>query len=223
MIDWQRAEILLFDMDGTVLDLNFDNHFWNRAIPQHYAELHGMAEHEATSELVPRFKAAEGRLDWYCVDYWSRELGLDVMAIKQNFAAGIAVLPGAEAFLAEQRAAGRRLWLVTNAHPQTLSLKLRHAPIGDYFERHVSSHDLGFPKEDARFWSAFSADCPVGAAQSVMFDDNHRVLEAAQAHGIGQLVRITRPDTLRPAAEFDAAAHGMVAVHGLADLLSNSV
>ncbi len=220
LIDWRRAEVLLLDMDGTVLDLNFDNHFWTRAIPQHFAELRGMALQEAVDELLPRFRAAEGRLDWYCVNYWSRELGLDVMGLKQSYAADIAPLPGAEAFLAEQRAAGRRLWLVTNAHPETLRLKLQQVSIGDYFEQQVSSHELGFPKEDARFWSAFARLCPVPAERCVMFDDNHSVLRAAQVHGIGQVVRITRPDTRLPAVSFDPGEHGMLAVAGLEDLLS---
>lgn len=217
-LDWQRADILLLDMDGTVLDLHFDNHFWAEALPRHYAETCGMQEAQARAELLPRFRAAEGRLDWYCIDYWSRELGLDVMRLKQNYRAGIALLPGAERFLQAQQAAGRRLWLVTNAHPETLRLKLQCSGIDRYFECCLSSHDLGFPKEDARFWPAFAAQCPVSAERSVMIDDNRRVLQTAADFGIGQLVCITRPDTCRPPLAYQG--EGMLAVPGLVDLIS---
>lgn len=194
-LDWHRAEILLLDMDGTVLDLRFDNHFWTQALPAHYAEQRGLDPEVAKSQLTPLFTAIQGQLDWYCVEYWSRELGLDVMALKRELADDIALLPGAEQFLQAQQAAGRRLWLVTNAHPQTLALKLERTGIDTYFERCLASHELGHAKEDARFWQAFDALCPVAAEASVMIDDNLSVLRAAGEHGIGQRVQITRPDS----------------------------
>lgn len=216
LLDWDRAEILLLDMDGTVLDLQFDNHFWAETLPAHYAERQGMSVDEAKAELQPRFRAAEGRLDWYCIEYWSRELGLDVLALKQAHAHGIRVLDGAEPFLTAQLAAGRRLWLVTNAHPQTLALKLAQTHIGRYFERCLSSHALGHAKEETGFWPRFADQCPVAAEACMMIDDNQSVLEAARTFGIGQQLRITCPDSRRPAHE---APHHMPAVTGLGALL----
>ena len=38
MIDWNAINTVLLDMDGTILDLHFDNYFWKEYVPQKYAE-----------------------------------------------------------------------------------------------------------------------------------------------------------------------------------------
>ncbi|MGB1579894.1 MAG: HAD family hydrolase, partial [Nevskiales bacterium] len=130
---------------------------------------------------------------------------------------GIGLLDGAEDFLKAQVAAGRRLWLVTNAHPKTLALKAERTGIDRYFERCVTSHELGHAKEDARFWANFDTHCPVPREGRVMVDDNTRVLRAARAHGADQCVQITQPDS--SVAEPHKAAEGFVAVRGLFELM----
>ena len=68
--------------------------------------------------------AATGTLDWYCIDYWSRELSLDIMAMKRARRHEIDVgCPRRDGFLARVRAAGKRIALVTNAHREILALK----------------------------------------------------------------------------------------------------
>ena len=72
MFDWEDIDTVLLDMDGTLLDLHFDNHFWLEYVPQRYAEQHGISLDAAKQELMQRYRQVEGTLDWYCVDYWSR-------------------------------------------------------------------------------------------------------------------------------------------------------
>ena len=33
-IDWSKIDTVLLDMDGTLLDLRFDNWFWQELIPR---------------------------------------------------------------------------------------------------------------------------------------------------------------------------------------------
>lgn len=42
MIDWSAIDTVLLDMDGTLLDLHFDNHFWQHHLPLRFAERHGL-------------------------------------------------------------------------------------------------------------------------------------------------------------------------------------
>ena len=42
LVDWNQIELLLLDMDGTLLDLHFDNHFWLEHVPRRYAEMHDL-------------------------------------------------------------------------------------------------------------------------------------------------------------------------------------
>ena len=116
-------------MDGTLLDLRFDNWFWQEHVPAVYAAAHGLEPEAALAPPMPRFAAARGRLDWYCIDYWSRELGLDIRAIKRGVREQVAWIPGAEAFLVRLRALGKRRVLLTNAHPETLAIKDEHVDL----------------------------------------------------------------------------------------------
>src|SRR3989344_2884586 len=78
MIAWNQLDTLLLDLDGTLLDLHYDNHFWLDHVPRRYAETHGLSPEAAREEVLGRYQRAEGTLNWYCVDYWSRELRLDI-------------------------------------------------------------------------------------------------------------------------------------------------
>ena len=42
MIDWQRIDTVFLDMDGTLLDLNFDTYFWMEHVPRRFSEKHGV-------------------------------------------------------------------------------------------------------------------------------------------------------------------------------------
>jgi putative hydrolase of the HAD superfamily len=51
MINWNNIDTVLLDMDGTLLDLHFDNYFWLTHVPQRYAEAHGIDAEEAKTRL----------------------------------------------------------------------------------------------------------------------------------------------------------------------------
>lgn len=214
IVNWNQVDIVLLDMDGTLLDLNFDNAFWQEHLPRHYAETQGLPLEAARAYLEPLFMSWRGRLEWYCVDHWSRELDLDVAGLKTRYTHLIAILPGVERFLAAARAAGKQLWLLTNAHPAALELKLAATRLGPALDQVLSSHHFGYPKEDARFWPLLRARHPFDPVRALMVDDNLSVLEAARAYGIGQILGITHPDTQRPSRPLE----GVPTVEGLSAL-----
>ena len=198
MIAWDRTDTVLLDMDGTLLDLRFDNHFWHEHVPRRYAERHGLPAAVAREELIARYRKVEGTLDWYCVDYWSRELGLDIAQLKQEVDHLIALHAHVLDFLQALRARGKRLWLATNAHRKALTLKLARTGLDAHFDTVVCAHDLGEPKESPAFWQALQRTHPFEPQASALIDDSLAVLRAARRHGVAQLVAITRPDSTRP-------------------------
>ncbi len=148
-----HIDTLLLDLDGTLLDLAFDTHFWHEVVPEYFGRTRGMTASEALEkEIGPRLRSAEGTLNWYSLDYWSRMLELDLSAIKSEHDSRIAWLPGAQDFLQRQRAAGRRLVLATNSHPETLRIKDEKVAIRPLLDAVYSSHQFGAPKEHAEFW-----------------------------------------------------------------------
>jgi HAD superfamily hydrolase (TIGR01509 family) len=207
MINWQNVNSVFLDMDGTLLDLNFDNHFWLEFVPRCYAERHGLSVAEAEARLKPRFKATEGRLEWYCLDYWTEQLNLDLVGLKAEIAGLIAVLPHVTDFLEAVRRSGRRLVLVTNAHPKSLGLKMEQTCLHVFFDAIISSHTLGLAKEMPGFWTQLGQIEPFDAAQTLLVDDSPAVLRSAREFGIGHLVAVRKSDSRLPPrdiAEFPA-------------------
>jgi len=209
MIDWSTIDTVLLDMDGTLLDLHFDNHFWLEHVPKRYAQAKGLDLEAATEELMGRYQAVAGTLDWYCVDHWSRELGLDIVMLKQEVSHLIALHPHVLEFLDALAAADKRRVLVTNAHQKALALKLDKTPLGDHLDRLLCAHDFGLPKEHGDFWDRLREVEPFDPARTLFVDDSLSVLRAAADYGIHWLLAIERPDSRQPAkdmAEFPAVA-----------------
>lgn len=196
-VDWTSVETVFLDMDGTLLDLAFDEWFWRELIPRHYAARHGLTEAAARAVLEPKFQAVIGTMDWYCIDHWTRALALDVRALKRAAADEIRYLPGAEEFLSRLRGLGKRVVLVTNAHPETLAIKDERVALTRHFHAVYSSHPFGAPKEHPQFWPRLGRLEPFDASRTLFVDDSLPVLESARRHGIGCLRAVRRPDTRR--------------------------
>jgi len=217
-LDWAGIDSVLLDMDGTLLDLHFDNHFWLEHLPQRYAEHHGISREQADAELLPLFRDNAGQLNWYCLDFWSRELKLSIRDLKREVAHLIALRPDADTFLAALRGAGKRVALITNAHRDSLSLKLERVELAPWFDRLISSHDYGFPKEDRQFWQALHADFGFEPARSLFIDDSLPILRSARAFGVAHLLAVRQPDSRQGAkdtAEFAAVEDYRALIEGL--------
>lgn len=206
-LPWHQIDTVLLDMDGTLLDLHFDNHFWLKHLPQRYAEHHGISLALAEAELLPLFRQHAGTLNWYCTDFWSRELKLSIRELKREVADLIALRADAELFLRALREAGKRVVLITNAHRDSLSLKMERVELSPWFERLISSHDYGFPKENQQFWFALRQDVGFDPACSLFIDDSLPILRSAGQFGVAHLLAVRQPDSQagpKDTEEFDA-------------------
>lgn len=198
MLNWSEIDTVLLDMDGTLLDLHFDNHFWQVYVPVKYAERHGLSPAEAHDECFRRYNAKAGTLDWYCVDYWTEALDLDIARLKEELAHLIQVHPDVREFLAAAKAAGKRVALVTNAHHRSLALKMQRTGLDVHFDAIHSSHSFGIAKESPAFWAELGKVEPFDPARTLLADDSLPVLRSAAAYGIRHLLAIRQPDTRQP-------------------------
>ncbi len=198
MINWKEIDTVLLDMDGTLLDLNFDNHFWKEFVPLKFAEQQGLSTTTAKQQLEPRFKSMEGKLEWYCLDYWSEVLQLDIAGLKAELSGLIAVLPHVTEFLEKLQQSSLKVLLVTNAHRDSLALKMEKTCLQPFFDGIISSHDLGLPKEHAVFWDLLQQQQPFDKQKTLLIDDNLKVLNSARLFGIVHLISVSKPDSKQP-------------------------
>jgi 5'-nucleotidase len=215
-IDWDAIDSVFLDMDGTLLDLHFDNHFWLEHVPKRYAEKVGVSLDQAKDSLMPRYRRIQGTLDWYCVDHWSRELGLDIALLKAEVEHLIAVHPFVIDFLDALAARGKRRVLVTNAHQKSIALKMERTRLHGHLDRVICAHDLTLAKESGGFWERVQGVEPFDPGRTLFVDDNLEVLRAARAFGFRWLLAITEPDSSKPAQAIDE----FPALNGFKPLLS---
>ena len=207
MINWNLIDLVLLDMDGTLLDLHFDNHFWQEHVPKRFGEKNGLTLEMAKSQLSVKYRKAEGSLDWYCVDYWSRELDLDIAALKAEINHLICMHPNVIEFLDRLRSRHIKTILVTNAHQKSLALKMDKTRLAGHIDKITCAHDFGLAKETTGFWQIYQQSNPFNPARTLLIDDSLPVLKTAQEYGIAYLLGIQRPDSkaeIKKSGEFDA-------------------
>ncbi len=207
MPDWRETDTVLLDMDGTVLDLHFDTLFWREIVPRRFAEQNNIDFAQALERLEPKYLEIQGTLNWYCLDFWSDELAMDLEQLKVEVEQHIQYLPGAADFLRWLGKTGKRIVLVTNAHRDSLNLKIKRTGLDQYFDAMFTAHEFGMPKEYPEFWERFAEQEKFDPRRTLFVDDSLPVLRSAKEFGIKQLIAISKPNSNAPdqdTAEFTA-------------------
>ena len=203
MLDWNQIDTVLLDMDGTLLDLHFDTYFWLTHVPQKFAEKNALSQEEAYREILARVRAHEGTLNFYCLDFWSDNLQLDIARLKHDVSHKIAYRPQVTAFLEQVRKHNKRSVIVTNAHRDSLDLKLDKTGLHECVDAIFSSHDFRRPKEDPDFWRSLQKLEPFQPSHTLLIDDSVPVLRTARDFGIAHLLTISQPDSQQPRRDCD--------------------
>ena len=215
LIDWTDIDTVLLDMDGTLLDRHFDDHFWLEHVPKRYAACRNIPLGEAKELLYSLFRSQENTLNWTDLDYWTEQLGLDIPLLKREVDHLIAVHPFVVDFLLFLKQHAKRIYLVTNAHSKTLALKMKKTRLGPYFTGIVSAHDLGLPKEEVVFWEKLKGVIPYDPARTLLGEDSETNLATARAFGIAYLIYMSRfSSTVTP-----KASTGFASIHYFSQLI----
>jgi len=188
LIPFKEIEHVLLDMDGTLLDRYFDDYFWEHLVPERYAEKHKITFGNAREQLFKRYKAHEGTLNWTDIDFWSKELDLDILALKEQIRHLIEVHTHVEDFLRMLRSRKIKTFIVTNAHYKVLDMKLKKTDLGRFLTGAITSFEIGFPKEDIDFWRIAEQRLGFQKEKTMLVDDTLEVLKTAKKYGIKFLI-----------------------------------
>ncbi len=198
MLNWSKIDTVLLDMDGTLLDLHFDSHFWLNVVPEQLALTRNITLDEAKADMHKRYQAVSGQIQWYCLDYWQEQLNLPIMELKRQTQHLIKVREDVPHFLTELKKAGKELILLTNAHPENVMLKFEHTAIDNYLDGVVSTHQYGVSKEQQSLWHQVQKDLGFNKQHTLFVDDSVPVLNAAREYGIEHLLAVANPDSQQP-------------------------
>jgi len=192
-------------MDGTLLDLHFDNAFFMEHLPRKLAQKTGKTLEQCRVDMENAYAEVYGELQWYCLDYWAEKLDLDIMAAKRELMHLIRMRDDSVPFLNALKQSRRNVVLVTNAHPDSLSLKLERTELGSHIDTLISTHQFGVTKESQSLWQQLQKYLGFDPEHTLFVDDSQRILDAASTFGIAYTLGITNPDS--QAAENKIVGH----------------
>lgn len=205
IVDWEKIDTVLLDMDGTLLDRHFDDHFWMEHVPKRWSQKERVTLDEAKTYLYELFRSQENTLNWTDLDFWSDRLKLDIPLLKKEVEHLIAVHPFVVEFLLFLKQHGKRAWLVTNAHSKTLELKMKKTLLGPYFDGVISAHQVGLSKEDDLFWKKLQDFIPYDPSRTLLGEDSETNLATAERFNIAYLIYVSRYSSViqpKPSRQF---------------------
>lgn len=218
LLDWSQIDTVLLDMDGTLIDLHFDNTLWNSHLPKAYAQANLMSTDEARELLFGHMQLNARTIKFYCLDYWAEFTGLNILQLHRDVSGLLRYRDGTEEFLHWLQSHPGRVMMATNAHRDSVKIKDSRLNLLRYFDTVVSSHDYQQVKESQEFWQTLVTTETIDPQRALFIDDNEAVLDSAAQFGIANVLCVASPDSRRPART--ESAHPIV--HNLADLVPNA-
>lgn len=186
-------------MDGTLLDLHFDNHFWLHHMPLKIAQKQNISIEQARQYIHTEYQKVSGTIDWYCLDFWAEKLNFNIVEAKREVEHLISLRDDTLPFLDALREAGKEVVLVTNAHPDSLSLKVEHTKLDEHIDTLISTHEFGVTKESQSLWQQLQARLGFDPETTLFVDDGVAILNSAKTFGIKHLLAVANPDSKLPA------------------------
>lgn len=200
-LHWKEIDTVLLDMDGTLLDLHYDNQFWLHHLPLRLSQKRGISYEQAQQFLSDEYQKVFGTLDWYCLDVWARKLDMNIVEAKREIEHLISMRPDAIPFLDALKNTGRKVFLVTNAHPDSLSLKIEKTQLDKHIDVLYSTHQFGVTKESLSLWQKLQSEIGFDSDRTLFVDDSLGILATAKRFGIKHLLAVANPDSQKPAVK----------------------
>ena len=198
LFDWSQVDDVLLDMDGTLLDRHFDNFFFEDELPQRYAALHGLPFEQARTQLMAMYRSVEGELAWTDLRYWTKRIGIDVVAMTKELDSMIDYLLGAEEFLRYLRRLGKRATILTNAHQSGVDIKVAKTRVDRHVDRIVNAFEVGYLKMRHEYWPSCQRLVGFDPKRSLYIDDDENCLIAARQFGIGHIYHSAKSSSQLP-------------------------
>ena len=81
MVKLNSTTAILSDLDGVILNLNYDIKFWEFWLPEHVASQSNQNLEEIKTKIQAEIDIQRGTLNFYDLNYWDDLLNVDCMKI----------------------------------------------------------------------------------------------------------------------------------------------
>ena len=133
--------LISFDLDGTLVDPEFNEWVWGYGIPELYAVTHGIDFQKAKECVIREYnRVGDGCIEWYDISYWFKLFGLNgnTKELMYRFKNKIRVYPEVPHVLNNLN---RKYDLIvtSNAAREFLEMELSSIGLGYYFKQAFSA------------------------------------------------------------------------------------
>ncbi|MFA4819667.1 MAG: HAD-IA family hydrolase [Candidatus Aenigmatarchaeota archaeon] len=197
-IDWANIDTVLLDMDGTLIDQHYEDYFWETLAPKAYAKKNKITLKKSREILFSKYHERMGHPEWGDVNFWSKELGLDLWKIRDKAKYLIKLHPHTMRFLDFLKKHGKKVYLVTAADNKSTKYKIAHTKIGNYFDGIFTQTDIGYTKCNTMFWKKLQRKVKFNPERALFADDREDMIKAAGEFGIRCVVLKVKYSSRKP-------------------------
>jgi putative hydrolase of the HAD superfamily len=191
MVKLNSTTAILSDLDGVILNLDYDIKFWESWLPEHVASQSNRSLKEIKIQIQAEIDAQRGTLNFYDLNYWDDLLNVDCMEIIREQEEKCSFLEGSYEALQRLSTLKNPKYILTNGDPRIQEYKAETQNFLEFFNSIFYSMHVGYPKESKEFWALARHNLNLEFEDAIFIDDDLKVVTAAAKAGIKQVAWIT--------------------------------
>ena len=192
MVKLNSTTAILSDLDGVILNLEYDIKFWELWLPEHVASQLNQNLKEIKTKIRAEIDAQRGTLNFYNLNYWDDLLNVDCMEIIREQEEKCSYLAGSYEALQRLSTLKNPKHILTNGDPRAQEYKAETQNFLEFFDSIFYSMQTGYSKEQKEFWALARHNLNLDFEDAIFIDDDFKVVTAAIKAGIKQVVWITQ-------------------------------
>ena len=191
MVKLNSTTAILSDLDGVILNLDYDIKFWESWLPEHVANQSNQNLEEIKIKIQAEIDTQRGTLNFYDLNYWDDLLNVDCMEIIREQEEKCSFLEGSYEALQRLSTLKNPKYILTNGDPRIQEYKAETQNFLEFFNSIFYSMHVGYPKESKEFWTLARHNLNLDFEDTIFIDDDLKVVTAAAKAGIKQVAWIT--------------------------------
>ncbi len=171
-----KIKVISFDLDGTLVDKNFDEAIWYKEVPKAYAAKHRISFDMARERVVREYEKESNKdHNWVDIEYWFNYFGItDWKKVIEDLRHMVKVYDEAIPVLKELRKK-YKLVIITQADCKFIEVKMEVENLKDYFDDVFSTtSDFKELKKTEEIFNEIVKRLGVGKDEIIHLGDSRR-------------------------------------------------